>query len=157
MSKRIFQKVDHIIYLMLWKWCKRRHPNKGNKWVKSRYFKSHGNRNWIFGDTLTLKKMSDKNIIRHHRLKLDKNPFIDLEYFKKRKYRMGCLKLSGNMKKLWIKQKGYCPLCNESMDIAEDRRMMYTDNKSDSKDKISKMIMVHKDCMKIQNYKERLA
>lgn len=156
-SKRIFQKVDHIIYLMLWKWCKRRHPNKGNKWVKSRYFKSHGNRNWIFGDTLTLKKMSDKNIIRHHRLKLDKNPFIDLEYFKKRKYRMGCLKLSGNMKKLWIKQKGYCPLCNESMDIAEDRRMMYTDNKSDSKDKISKMIMVHKDCMKIQNYKERLA
>ena len=51
----------------------------------------------------------------------------------------------------------YSPLCNESMDIAEDRRMMYTDNKSDSKDKISKMIMVHKDCMKIQNYKERLA
>ena len=37
-SKRIFQKVDHILYLMLWKWCKRRHPNKGNKWVKSRYF-----------------------------------------------------------------------------------------------------------------------
>lgn len=156
-SKHIFQKVDHIIYLMLWKWCKRRHSNKGNKWVMSRYFKSYGNRNWIFGDTLTLKKMSDKNIIRHPRLKLDKNPFIDVEYFEKRKYRMGCLKLSGNMKKLWIKQKDYCPLCNESMDIAEDRRMMYTYNKSDSKDKISKMIMVHKDCMKIQNYKERLA
>ena len=29
------------------------------------------------------------------------------------------------MKKLWIKQKGYCPLCNESMDIAEDRRKDY--------------------------------
>lgn len=66
-------------------------------------------------------------------------------------------KAIGKYEKLWIKQKGYCPLCNESMDIAEDRRMMYTDNKSDSKDKISKMIMVHKDCMKIQNYKERLA
>ena len=61
------------------------------------------------------------------------------------------------MKKLWIKQKGYCPLCNESMDIAEDRRMMYTDNKSDSKNKISNMIMVHKDCMKIQCYQGRLA
>lgn len=90
---------------MLWKWCKRRHPNKGNKWGKSRYFKNHGNRNWIFGDTQTLKKMSDKNIIRHPRLKFDKNLFIDLEYFEKRKYRMGCLKLSGNMKNYGLNKK----------------------------------------------------
>lgn len=156
-SKHTFQKIDHIIYLMIWKWCKRRHPNKGKKWIKSRYFKSNESRNWIFKDTLTLKKMSDKHIIRHLRLKLDKNPFIDVEYFEKRKYRMGCLKLSGNMKNLWIKQKVYCPICKELMDIAEDRRMMYINDNLNSKDKINKMIMVHKNCMKIQIKKERLA
>ncbi|EPB0513865.1 hypothetical protein ACRABS_004222 [Salmonella enterica subsp. enterica] len=32
----------------LWRWAKRRHPQKGNKWIKQRYFHFVGKRNWIF-------------------------------------------------------------------------------------------------------------
>lgn len=149
-AKATFNKVDHIIYLMLWKWAKRRHPNKGAKWVKNKYWKSSGTRNWIFRDKKTLKKMSDKAIVRHLRLKLNKNPFLDSEYFKLRKYKLGCMKLSGNMKRLWIKQKGFCLICNEMMDIAEDRRMMYLNNNLSKKDSIDNIIMAHKSCIKKQ-------
>lgn len=156
-SKYTFHKVDHIIYLMLWKWAKRRHPNKSSKWVKNKYWKSSGTRNWIFRDINTLKKMSDKAIIRHLRLKLDKNPFIDVDYFKKRSYRIGCMKLSGRMKILWVKQQGYCPICYEMMNISEDRRMIYLNNNLSEKDTINNMIMVHKNCMKIRLNRKELA
>lgn len=146
-SKHIFHKVDHIIYLMLWKWAKRRHPNKNSQWVKNKYWKSQRKRNWIFRDKKTLKLMSDKPIIRELSLKLSMNPFIDREYFINRKYKMGCMKLTGNMKKLWIRQKGICAICKVVMDIAEDRRMTYIDSNLSNKNTITNMIMAHKRCI----------
>lgn len=35
---KIFGSLDHQIFNMLWQWCKRRHPNKGRKWLKEHYF-----------------------------------------------------------------------------------------------------------------------
>ena len=37
-SKRTFANVDHLIFQMLWRWARRRHPNKCKQWVKDRYF-----------------------------------------------------------------------------------------------------------------------
>lgn len=47
-AKETFSYVDHAIFLALWRWCKRRHPNKGCRWVKDKYFRSDKLRNWIF-------------------------------------------------------------------------------------------------------------
>ena len=32
-SKRVFNYVDDQIWKALWRWCRRRHPNKGRKWI----------------------------------------------------------------------------------------------------------------------------
>ena len=45
-AKQVFQKVRHAHWHMLWVWAKRRHPKKGRRWVKARYFKSDGY--WTF-------------------------------------------------------------------------------------------------------------
>jgi len=37
-SSEIFSAVDKEIWKALWKWSVRRHPNKGKKWIKLRYF-----------------------------------------------------------------------------------------------------------------------
>ena len=47
-SKRTFTKVDHAIFEALWRWAKHRHPNKGRRWIKDKYFRSEGSRNWVF-------------------------------------------------------------------------------------------------------------
>jgi len=47
-SAKVFESVDHAIFQALWRWAKRRHPNKGLRWVKARYFHSIGDRNWVF-------------------------------------------------------------------------------------------------------------
>ena len=81
-SKETFSKLDHIIWNMLWKWAKRRHPNKGSKWVKRRYWHPKGTQNWVFSTGKNrLKLFSDTKIVRCTGLKLDKNPYIDQEYF----------------------------------------------------------------------------
>ena len=47
-SKRTFTYVAHRIFQMLWRWCRRRHPNKNRKWIKKKYFRREGHRHWVF-------------------------------------------------------------------------------------------------------------
>ncbi|MBZ9634833.1 group II intron maturase-specific domain-containing protein [Clostridium sp. FP1] len=146
-SNDIFQKIDHITFQMLWKWAKRRHPNKGKRWIKSKYWKVHGARNWVFKDNKKLILMSDKKIIRHIPLKLNKNPYTDTQYFEERKYKLGAKKLTGIFKKLWVKQNGKCTICGLSMDTAEERSITYNNNNNPIGNKQKdKVLLAHRAC-----------
>jgi len=81
-SKEIFSQLDHIVWNMLWRWAKRRHPDKGNTWIANKYWHSEGTRKWVFSTGKNrLKLFSDTKIVRCDGLKLDKNPYIDQDYF----------------------------------------------------------------------------
>lgn len=85
-AKQTFEKLNFRIFAMMWKWAKRRHPNKSAKWIKDRYWKAKSTRSWIFTDgKATLIRPPDIPIVRHERLKLDMNPYTDNEYFLKKK------------------------------------------------------------------------
>ncbi|MFJ1256847.1 group II intron maturase-specific domain-containing protein [Cupriavidus sp. CuC1] len=58
-AKETFSQVDANVWSMLWQWAVRRHPNKGAKWVKEKYFKTRGTRNWVF--TATEEKRMERN------------------------------------------------------------------------------------------------
>src|SRR5215813_4500204 len=47
-SKRTFARVDHEIFSCLWRWARRRHPNKNLRWIKEKYFEQHGRSDWSF-------------------------------------------------------------------------------------------------------------
>jgi RNA-directed DNA polymerase len=74
-AKKTFARIDANVWSMLWRWAARRHPKKGARWVKEKYFKSRGTRNWVFAATeqkedgtrreVTLLKESDTPIRRH--------------------------------------------------------------------------------------------
>jgi RNA-directed DNA polymerase len=81
-AKETFQKLDNIIWNMLWKWAKRRHPKKGHKWIVRRYWYTESTRNWVFKAGMAkLVLFADTKIRRHVMVKLDKNPFLDRNYF----------------------------------------------------------------------------
>ena len=87
-SKQTFSKLDYIVWNMLWKWAKRRHPKKSRTWVARKYWNSEGNRKWVFSTGKNgLKLFADTKIVRHTGLKLDKNPYLDIEYYELRKNR----------------------------------------------------------------------
>jgi RNA-directed DNA polymerase len=96
-AKEVFGKVDSYLWLLLWHWAKRRHPNKGARWVKAKYFRRIGSRDWIFAanesegskEFVALVNASDTPIRRHLKIQSAANPF-DLEwydYFARRQYR----------------------------------------------------------------------
>nr|AGS52081.1 mobile element protein [uncultured bacterium contig00024] len=87
-AKKVFSRINHEIFNALWKWACHRHPNKGLHWVKARYWKTEGTRKWVFKDKLELLQMHDTKITRHIFLKLDKNPYIDHDYFLFRKLKL---------------------------------------------------------------------
>lgn len=54
-AKKCFHTLVIGIMGMLWRWSKRRHPNKNKHWIVNKYWKEHKGRKWTF--------MSDKNIL----------------------------------------------------------------------------------------------
>ena len=128
-SKRTFDKVDSAIFEALWRWAKRRHPNKRPSWVKRKYFRSMGNRNWVFyGDVVGAKgerksyylfKASKMPIKRYTKLKADANPYDPSweEYFE---HRLG-VKMEANLRGrrqllyLWKAQDGLCVVCRQKI------------------------------------------
>jgi RNA-directed DNA polymerase len=128
-AKETFVRVDSCVWSMLWRWAVRRHPNKGTPWVKERYFKSRGTRNWVFAATekiedgtqreLALLKESDTPIQRHIKIKADANPHDPKwePYFESR-WGKKMLRSSGGRRKLywiWLRQDGMCPICHEAI------------------------------------------
>ena len=80
-AKETFARIDHAVWFMLWQWARRRHPHKGAFWVMKKYFKTQGNRKWVFaadneekGKVIRLLSEADTPIRRHIKIKADANP-----------------------------------------------------------------------------------
>ena len=148
-SKDIFNNLDSRIWNMLWKWAKRRHPMKSRTWIANKYWHTKGLRNWVFSTkTNQLRKLSDKRIVRNPQIKLDKNPYIDKEYFVERKFYQGTKKLTGMFKRVWENQKGKCPICNLLIDINTDaeERPLHHKNGNHKDNIISNLVYMHTHC-----------
>jgi len=79
-SKRTFSILDEKLFRLLWKWAKRRHPNKRTLWIKQHYFTSKGNQNWVFATTgnrkqIELPRFDAIKIVRHRKIISISNPY----------------------------------------------------------------------------------
>lgn len=96
-AKDTFSYIDSQIFSSLWRWAKRRHPNKNMFWIRNKYFTKIGSRNWCFyskvknADDINHQVLifaSDTSIIRHVKVRAEANPYDPEfnEYFRKRYY-----------------------------------------------------------------------
>lgn len=156
-AKEVFSHVDYTLYEMLWRWAKRRHPQKGKWWVSTRYWHRRGNQSWVFStENKSLRRADHTPIIRHIPVRMDKNPYLDEAYFTERKFKQGMQKLSGRFKKIWINQQGRCYHCGLPMSVTEDKEIFYKIPKSmGGADSINNMAYVHQYCQTI--FSERCA
>jgi RNA-directed DNA polymerase len=75
-ANETFHKVDHLLFCALWKCARRRHPNKGKRWVKRRYFRKEGARDWVFAvEGFRLLKFSDFSYREHYKVQSEANPY----------------------------------------------------------------------------------
>ena len=75
-SKETFDTLDNLLWRRLWRWAKRRHPNKPSAWVKTKYFSPYKTRNWILNKgKYVLNLHSDVPIIRYNKIRGNKSPY----------------------------------------------------------------------------------
>jgi len=85
-AKRVFSRMDHIIWQALLRWARRRHPNRSTRWVVSKYWHTLG-RHWVFaadsgkrsrdGKPIwhRLVRLAETRIVRHIKVRGGANPF----------------------------------------------------------------------------------
>jgi RNA-directed DNA polymerase len=131
-AARLFNKLDHYLWRLIYKWAVISHSDRPKRWVIARYFgrfnRSRQDR-WVFGDRSSgayLHKFSWTNIIRHqivkHRASPD-DPTLN-EYWAQRR-RKAPLPINPTTQRLLAAQDGRCAICNGQL-FAADRRPQST-------------------------------
>jgi len=133
-SKETFGYIHHRIWQYLWRWAKRRHPNKNSKWIRKRYFKTIKGNRWTFACTTSDRQGRDKELVlyqiastaieRHTKVKGDASPDDPSlrEYWDKRHQKLGKTRFDKGTKLYTIakNQGGKCPECGEPLFNGED-------------------------------------
>ena len=85
-ASHVFSQVNNTLYLLLRQWAKHRHPKKNSWWRLNRYWHENHGKPWTFStENDVLINLRRIPIVRHPKLKISKNPFLDKEYFLLRK------------------------------------------------------------------------
>lgn len=48
---RTWSEMNHYLFWRIWSWCKKRHKNKGSKWLYSKYWFYNEKNKWVFHDS----------------------------------------------------------------------------------------------------------
>lgn len=147
-ASEAFAHIDYVLFNMLYKWAKRRHPKKGKWWITTKYWHSSGNRSWVFStENEKLLRVDHIPIVRHTKIRLNVNPYLDHDYFVEREFKNGTKKLSGRFKQIWKNQNGRCYHCGMPMDLSEDREIFFKTPKfMGGTETTNNMVYVHKYC-----------
>ena len=158
-SQAVFEKMDNVLWLALWPWANRRHPNKGRRWVARRYFHRIGNRRWAFAakhhdaqrqdQWVQLHYHAPTPIKRHVPIKARANPYDPIwkDYFQRRESRLVTETKPARKRRLWDRQQGRCRCCGQPLLIDEEWHEHHIIPKAlGGNDKLDNLWLVHAAC-----------
>ena len=156
-AKETFNYVDYRVWKMLWQWCRRRHANRHKRWIKAKYFKSVGVRNWVFSGEVAEQRMlrllycNDTPIKRHIKIRAEANPYdlADEEYFEKRLERTWRDSMAGQRKVLylWLRQQKCCPICRFPITKETEWNIHHIVEKvKGGSDELDNLVLLHPNC-----------
>ncbi|HEY8100828.1 MAG TPA: group II intron reverse transcriptase/maturase [Burkholderiaceae bacterium] len=130
-AKQAFSRMEWLIHWRLWRWAKRRHPTKNANWIRRKYWRSVGERNWVFAtdvdlnngnkSVMELYSLSSAPIERHKKVKGAYHPYdANWEQYGEtlRQERMlDKMRYRKEWVKLYADQRGLCAFCGCEMDL----------------------------------------
>ncbi|CAH0238245.1 Group II intron-encoded protein LtrA [Massilia sp. Bi118] len=160
-ATRAFAKCDHQIWQALWRWACRRHPTKGKRWIKQRYFRCIRGRQWRFADKdKLLPVLGDYKLHNHIKIRSEANPYDPQhdEYFSKRLGQRMERTFEGRRKLrwLWWWQEGLCPVCDRKITRETGWHLHHIVKRSErGSDKLTNLILLHPDCHRQHHANEK--
>ena len=111
-SSRVFSWCDHVLYLQLMQWTKRKHPTRGGKWVVRRYWRTKENRHWVFTPPVgvELRSHSQTPISYHIKVRGEASPYDGKLLYWSQRLKHHAL-IEGKLARLLKEQQGKCRYC----------------------------------------------
>lgn len=158
-ASETFKYVDYRIWKMLWQWCRRIHQNRHKRWVKEKYFKTVGERNWVFSAPKPNREDGYYRLLSAARVKIDKHVKIralancylpeDEQYFERLKMQRLKKSLAGSMKlwKIVERQDFKCSVCRQQFNSQDEWDIHHIIRRVDGgTDNSSNLMMLHINC-----------
>lgn len=160
-AKEAFSRMDHRIYNAVWRWAKRRHPNKPLDWVGRRYYlaREEGKNRFatvVLGEDgkkreVALYSLESMAIERHIKVTAEYNPFdpaweAEGEILRQRRMLLK-LKYRTQVTSLYSSQKGLCQLCKNPITQEtgwHDHHIIFRSNGGG--DSLENRVLLHPTC-----------
>ncbi|GAB3553413.1 group II intron reverse transcriptase/maturase [Noviherbaspirillum agri] len=160
-AKQAFSRMESLLFWRLMRWAKRRHPNKKVDWIRRKYWRPVGDRNWVFAvdvvtregskGTAELYSLAGTPIERHKKLKGDYHPYdLQWEAYGETLRQERMLKNARYRKewaRLYADQRGLCAHCGYEMNVDtgwHDHHIEY--RVAGGSDALSNRVLLHPNC-----------
>ena len=146
-----FSKVDSFTWGRVYRWCKRRHPDKTGRWIAERYFLQGESSSWRFTDPDTGTSLIKIGALvkrqRHVKIQGAANPFDPEwdEYFENRDKKQVQAVTAGLMARVHSAQDGTCPVCEQVIQYEEELVLHHRDGKRKNF-KLANLVYFHPNC-----------
>ena len=152
-ASRTFAKMDNMMWGKLWSWAKRRHPNKGRKWIAKRYFHTIGKRKWHFatmekGKTVhVLRQHADTKIKRHIKVRAGKSFYDGDEIYWASRLSGGYGDITPSKAKMLKEQNGKCEYCKATFKHGDKMDTHHKIHVADGgSDRRNNLVLLHAHC-----------
>lgn len=159
-AKQTYSRMDHLIFWRLMRWAKRRHPKKSADWVRRKYWRTVGDRKWVFAadvDTdgkkgvMELYSLANTPIERHKKVKGAYHPYDPQDEAYGEALRQERMLKNMQYRKEWTKlyadQRGLCAHCGYEMNLDtgwHDHHIEY--RVAGGSDALGNRVLLHPNC-----------
>lgn len=130
-AKEALSRMESLLLWRLMRWAKRRHPSKNAGWIRQKYWRSVGGRNWVFAADVVAKdggkkvmelySLAGTPIERHKKIKGEFNPYDPQweEYGEalRQERMLKNIAYRKELATLYMSQRGTCALCGYEMNM----------------------------------------
>lgn len=148
-AMKTFVELDNYIRALLMDLCKEKYKTLTKNSLIKKFWILDGKNRYCYAlpnnKEIRVKCLADTMLITHTPILLNKNPYIDFEYFEKRTDEREINNVVGDYRKIWNRQEGKCYYCGKP--ILRDEERTIVEYNPNGKSKVSKNAYIHKRCL----------
>ena len=131
-ARAAFREIDELVESCLWKAALARHPRMNPPKLRAKYWYTDSKGKSVYSlphnRSVRVRKISETLLVEcYEKILLNKNPYIDIEYFQSRHERKNIVGATGKYEEVWKRQQGRCYYCGRPILPDHPREVMLID------------------------------
>lgn len=164
-TNTFYARISNFVWINIWKFLRKKNPKLSHRVIVSKFFKTVGNRKWIFfttdanGNEIQLFQIGKTTLIKHPQIRGDSRAFDPAfdDYLAKRTQtaQTKSVVLTKLQADLLKRQKGLCPVC-ETLIVPDNLLLPETPKETEVHHKLARkdggdesmdnLVLLHKEC-----------